>query len=252
MSGISKISAVIITLNEEKNIERCLKSLQGVADEIIVVDSGSTDQTLQLAQALGASIKHQKWLGYSAQKNKGNEWASHDWILSLDADECLSDALAQEIIQIKKNPQTARINRLTNYCGTWIKHGSWFPDKKIRFFNRMNAQWEGDIHEQIVFKQAEKIIDFRGLLLHYSYHETSEHWQQLHKFTTLTAQHAIKKGKQSNWVMMYLSPVWRFIRDYIIKLGFLDGAAGFQIARISAYGVYLKNKKMKSAKRVKQ
>lgn len=247
-----KISAVIITLNEEKNIERCLQSLLPVADEIVVVDSGSTDATLDLVKQFNARIFHQNWLGYSEQKNKGNNWASHDWILSLDADECLSDELCQELIKLKENPKTAILNRMTNYCGTWIKHGSWFPDRKVRFFNRTQSHWQGDIHEKILTNQTEKPHELKGLLLHYSYHQTSEHWLQLHKFTTLTAKHAIESGKKTNIIKLYLSPIWRFFRDYVFKLGFLDGSAGFQIARISAYGVYLKNKKMKSAKRVNQ
>jgi len=244
VSSVHKISAVVITFNEEKNIERCLKSLLAVVDEIILVDSGSTDQTQKLAQQLGAIVMQQNWLGYSAQKNKGNEWASHDWILSLDADECLSDALIKELIALKLNPQTAILNRLTNYCGTWIKYGSWFPDRKIRFFNRLNARWEGDIHEKVIFHEITKPIELRGLLLHYSYHNESEHWAQLEKFTALTAADAFAKGKKSSVLKQYLSPMWRFFRDYVVKLGFLDGSAGFKIARISAYGVFLKHQKI--------
>ena len=240
-----KLSVVVITLNEEKNLGRCLQSLKDVADEIVVVDSGSRDNTVEIANSFGAKVLHQNWLGYSQQKNLGNSHAENDWILSLDADECLSAELADELKNWKHNPMPAYLNRLTNYCGSWIRHGSWFPDRKLRLFNRKQAQWFGDIHERIEHQSKIKALNLKGLLHHYSYHTVQEHWKQLDKFTTLTAEKVFKEGKKSSVFSQYLSPIWRFIRDYVIKLGFLDGASGFAIARISAYGVYLKHKKIR-------
>jgi glycosyltransferase involved in cell wall biosynthesis len=240
-----KLSVVIITYNEEKNLSRCLQSLNEVADEIVVVDSGSQDKTKEVAISFGAKVFHQNWLGYSQQKNLGNSIAENDWILSLDADECLSTELADEIKKWKNNPVAAYLNRLTNYCGSWIRHGSWFPDRKLRLFNRKQAQWLGDIHERIEHHSKTKALHLKGLLYHYSYHTVQEHWKQLDKFTTLTAEKAFKEGKKSSLFSQFISPIWRFFRDYIVKLGILDGAAGFTIARISAYGVYLKHKKIR-------
>ena len=245
------ISAVIITLNEEFNIERCLASLQGIADEILIVDSLSTDRTKELAlQFPNVKFHTQQWLGYSAQKNFANNLASFDTILSIDADEVISDELKESILEIKQtkeNPlQVFEVSRLTNYCGHWIKHCGWYPDKKIRIFNRKMIQWQGDfVHETLSLPENAKIIHLKGDLLHYSYNNTSSHLQQLDRFTTLTAQEAHSKGKRTNLLGLYFRPKWKFLRDYIFKLGFLDGYAGYQVCKLSATATFLKYVKLK-------
>ena len=166
------ISAVIITKNEERNIRRCLESVKDVVDEIVVVDSLSTDATEEICRGYNVKFVKQQWLGYSDQKNYANGLASNDWILSIDADEQLSEELKTSINEIKKNDisedKVFSMNRLTNYCGKWIRHCGWYPDKKIRIWNRNVGSWSGEIHETIVFSAKTNEILLEGDLLHYS------------------------------------------------------------------------------------
>lgn len=245
------ISAVIITLNEEANISRCLASLQGVADEVIIVDSFSKDKTEEISKSFSfVRFYQQEWLGYSAQKNYANALATHDTILSIDADEALSEELTKSILQIKQSESESskvyEISRLTNYCGSWIKHCGWYPDKKIRIFSKSTIKWQGDfVHETLALPENTEIIHLKGDLLHYSYNNTSSHLQQLDRFTTLTAQEAHSKGKRTNLLGLYFRPKWKFLRDYIFKLGFLDGYAGYQVCKLSATATFLKYAKLK-------
>ena len=187
---MSEISAVIITLNEEKNIERCLQSLQGIVDEIIVVDSGSTDKTTEIAEKYSAIVLYKSWMGYSEQKNFGNDVARYDYVLSLDADEAISEELKKSILQIKKNSLNGvyGFSRLTNYCGTFVKHGGWYPDFKVRIFNRRKVKWTGHIHENLIGFTPDEIRKLEGDCLHYSYYNESEHWKQAEKFSVLAAE----------------------------------------------------------------
>lgn len=245
------ISAVIITLNEEFNIERCLASLQGIADEILIVDSLSTDRTKELAlQFPNVKFHTQQWLGYSAQKNFANNLASFDTILSIDADEVISEELKESILEIKQtkeNPlQVFEVSRLTNYCGHWIKHCGWYPDKKIRIFNRKMIQWQGDfVHETLSLPENAEIIHLNGDLLHYSYNTSFDHLERLNKYSSLAAKEAFKKGKKSSICGIWFRPKWRFFRDYILKGGILDGYAGYQVCKMSAYVTFAKYIKLR-------
>ena len=245
-----KISAVIITKNEERNIVRCLESLQGVADEIVVVDSGSTDCTEELCRGFELRFENHEWEGYSEQKNYANSLASNDWILSIDADEALSEELRQSLLKLKQTQvpdnQVFAVNRLTNYCGHWIHHCGWYPNRKIRLFNRTKKQWTGTIHE-ILTDTAEPTETqlLAGDLHHYSYHTVEDHIRQADKFTTLTAQEAYEKGKKASVVAIVFRPRWKFFRDYIFKGGFLDGYAGYQVCKISAFATFLKYSKLR-------
>lgn len=243
-----KLSAVIITFNEQKNIERCILSLEGVCDEIIVVDSFSTDSTKEIcAQFPQVQFYEHKWEGYSEQKNYAHTLVHNDYILSIDADEALSQQLKQSILQIKETStqnQTKAIafsvSRLTNYCGHWIHHCGWYPDIKIRIFHK-STLWQGTIHEILSFaSENPKIIRLEGDLLHYSYHSITDHLQQIDKFTALTSQEAYNKGKKVSVLGMIARSKWKFIRDYIFKGGFLDGHAGYQVCKLSAFATYLK------------
>ena len=237
------ISAVIITFNEEKNIGRCLQSLQGVADEVIVVDSGSTDKTEEICRQYGAKIICQKWLGYGAQKNFANTFAQHNYILSLDADEALSDTLKKSILEIKQGSpvDACSVNRLTCYCGQWIKHCGWYPDTKIRLWKKEKATWRLDeLHETIILNPNAAIQHLKGDLLHYSYYNISGHILQLNKFTEVGAREYLKKGKNVSVAKIVYKPVWKFIRDYFVKLGVLDGYYGFVICAISAFATFTK------------
>ncbi|MDR0566149.1 MAG: glycosyltransferase family 2 protein [Prevotellaceae bacterium] len=238
------ISAVIITFNEEKNIARCLQSLQGAADEVIVVDSGSTDRTEEICRQHGVKPIYQKWLGYGAQKNFANTFAQFPYILSLDADEALSDALKKSILEIKQSSSLVdaySVNRLTCYCGQWIKHCGWYPDTKIRLWKKEKATWSlEELHEKIILDPNAPIRHLKGDLLHYSYYSVSDHILQLDKFTEISAREYAKKGKKISAGKIIYKAAWKFIRDYFIKLGVLDGYYGFVICAISAFATFTK------------
>ncbi len=243
-----KVSSTIITLNEERNIERCILSLQKVSDEIIVLDSFSTDRTEEICQKLNVRFVQRKWSGYAASKNHLNSLASYDYILSIDADEVLDDALENAILEIKKKdkPQLYSVNRLTNYCGKWIKHSGWYPDVKLRLFPKESCQWEGEfVHEELSFPTDLEIIQLDGHLHHYSYYDYIDHRQRADKYSTLTAQKMNKAGKKASVLKPFLSGFARFVGMFIIKLGFLDGWQGFKIAQISAQSNVFKYKELR-------
>jgi glycosyltransferase involved in cell wall biosynthesis len=238
------LSVVLIAFNEGHHIAKCLKAAQEVANEIVVIDSGSSDNTVEVCKAHGARVITHPWLGYSAQKNFGNDQASFDWILSLDADEVLNERLIQSILKWKQAPQPACFKRMTNYCGTFIKHGGWYPDIKVRLFNRQETNWEGTIHEVLRGLSKENTLLLDGDCLHYSYYSVDQHYAQAEKFTTIQAADLFQQGKKSPWYKRLFSPVSKFVVDYFFRLGFLDGKAGFTVARISAYATHLKYKKI--------
>jgi glycosyltransferase involved in cell wall biosynthesis len=244
---MEKLSVVIITFNEEKNIGRCIDSVKDIADEIVVLDSFSADATASVCKKHEVRFIQRKWEGYSASKNAANRMAGYDWILSLDADEALSDELKRSIGSLKQvadKPQAAKFDRKTCYCGTWIRHGGWYPDTKIRMFDRRIAHWEGAIHETLIFSEPVRVIHLRGDCLHYSYYTVEDHLAQIENFTTLASKDLFLKKRKSTPEKRWLSPVAKFITDYFFKLGFLDGRAGYRIAKLSAYATYLKYKKL--------
>lgn len=236
-----QLSVVVITLNEEKNIGRCLASVQGVADDIVVVDSNSTDRTAEICKEFNVNFITKEWEGYAATKNYANAQAKHDWILSLDADEALSDELKASILKAKEGEMKAyQFNRLTNYCSKWIRHGGWYPDVKLRIFDRRKTRWEGIIHEVLVMDEGEQIGTLQGDLQHYSFHTIEQHVAQSHTFAKLKAQQIHAKGKRHNLLKVAFAPAWKFFQQYFLKLGFLDGYYGFVIAKISARAVALR------------
>lgn len=238
------LSVVLISFNEGHHIAKCLKAAHAVADEIVVIDSGSTDNTVEVCKAHGARVITHPWSGYSAQKNFGNDQASFDWILSLDADEVLDETLIQSILKWKHAPQPACFKRMTNYCGTFIKHGGWYPDIKVRLFNKQETKWEGTIHEVLRGLTKENTFLLEGDCLHYSYYSIEQHYAQAEKFTTIQAVDLFQQGKKSPWFKRVFSPISKFVVDYFLRFGFLDGMAGFTVARISAYATHLKYKKI--------
>ena len=252
---MKKISATIITLNEEDKIRQCLESLQGVADELVVVDSLSTDNTKSICEEFGVRFIEQKWLGYSEQKNLANNIASHDWILSIDADEVLSDELKKSILKIKNEERETKneelvysFNRLNNYCGKWIHHSGFYPDKKIRIWNRKIGKWEGIVHEVIKFSTKVKEVHLKGDLLHYSYSKPEDFEKQVFKFAEMRAQHYFDKGKKNAGLLSVVSPIFFFIKHYLIRLGFLDGKEGFVMCWVSAKATRHKYKTLKKLK----
>jgi len=245
---MKKLSVVIITFNEENNIERCLKSISSFADEIIVVDSFSTDKTKEICESYQVNFQQRKWTGYSDQKNFANNLATNDYIFSLDADEAVDSEMKNNIIEHKAKGFTGLYitNRLVNYCGKWIKHSTWYPDKKIRIFEKSMANWEGEyVHEELTFSESIPKIELKGHLEHYTYYNFKEHRERADKYSYLTAQKMYEKGKRAGITKPYLSAIARFISMYIIHLGFLDGFLGFKIAQISAQSNIVKYKELR-------
>jgi glycosyltransferase involved in cell wall biosynthesis len=242
-----KITATIITLDEERNIQRTIESLR-CSDEILIVDSGSVDRTVELAQKLGARVIEAGWPGYAAQKNWAAEQATHDWILSLDADEALSEALEAEIWNLKKKGPQAdayTMPRLAKYLGRWIFHSGWYPDRKIRLYNRSKARWVGSfVHESV--QVDGKIGHLDANILHFTCESLSEHMKTLERYTTLAAQElAASKAPIGRWQMLF-DPPWTFFRTYFLKMGFLDGLEGLIIAYMASFYTFLKYAKARN------
>lgn len=237
-----KISAIIITFNESKNIARCLQSLTDVVEEIVVVDSFSTDDTVAICKSFGVKIVQHPWIGYTAQKNFGNAQAQHSWVLSIDADEAVSEELKKSILKIKQQPTSDgyMLSRLTNYCGHWVRHGDWYPDVKLRLWNKALGHWQGHIHEEVTLSKPSRIGVLQGDLLHYSYYSVLDHVAQMLKFTELMAQDNVAKNKKSSLIKIIFSPCVKFVKGYFLRLGFLDGYHGFIIAKMSAHATFLK------------
>ncbi|MFO7830128.1 MAG: glycosyltransferase [Bacteroidales bacterium] len=238
-----KISAVIITLNEEKNIKRCIDSIINIVDEIVVIDSFSTDNTKKICESYHVKFYENKFLGYSAQKNYGITKANNPYILSLDADEALSERLKKSILEVKENWQydAYSFNRLTNYCGKWVRFGGWYPDRKIRLWDSRKGNWGGlKVHEKLIFNRRVRIKHLKGDLFHYSYYSMEEHVTQANKYSTILAQSYFENGKYISILGIILRSIWRFLRDYVIKLGFLGGLTGLHISLISSMEVFLK------------
>ena len=249
MERLPKISAVVITFNEEKNIERCIKSLLGLVDEIVVVDSFSNDNTVLLAKNLGAIVVQHAFEGYVEQKNYALKCANNNWIISLDADEALSEELKRSILQLNslEIDKVYSFNRLSNYCGQWIKHCGWYPDVKVRLINKVSGEWGGkNPHDKFISKTGIQSQHLKGDLLHYTFYTVEEHQKQIHKFSSISAQAYFEKGIRSNGFKIIFSPVSKFLRNYIIKLGFLDGYFGWVICTQSAKATYLKYVKLKN------
>ena len=241
------LSVVIITLNEEKNIGRCLDSVQDIADDIVVVDSFSSDKTEEICKQYKVNFIQRKWEGYSKTKNYAGGQAKHDWILSLDADEALSEELkiAISTVKLKSEKRLFKFNRLTNYCGKWIWHSGWYPDTKIRMFDRKKASWQGIIHEKLISTDEQEAQWLKGNCLHYTYYSVQEHIAQANKFSEIAAKELFMQGKRSNWILIVVKTVAKFIRNYFLKLGILDGYYGFVICRTTAYETFLKYYKLK-------
>ncbi|MCP4520092.1 MAG: glycosyltransferase family 2 protein [Cytophagales bacterium] len=244
-----QLSAVIITFNEERNIKRCLESVKDIADEIVVVDSFSKDQTKEICEKYSQlTFMENPFEGHIQQKNFAITQATKEYVLSLDADEELSKEAVKDILKIKQEGAKAdaySFHRLNNFCGTWIKHSGWYPDTKIRLFRKGVGQWTGqNPHDRYEIPSQNSCIALKSDILHYTVADLQEHIKQINYFTEIAAQELYKKGKKSSILKILLSPIIKFIRDYFIKLGFLDGFAGLLIARNSAHAKFLKYSKL--------
>jgi len=250
-----KLSAVIITFNEERNIAQCLQSLVGVADEIIVVDSFSTDQTKTLCNKFNVTFIEQKFLGYIEQKNFALAQASYNHVVSLDGDEALSESLQKSIIKLKANWQYDGYyaNRFNNFCGQWIKHSDWYPNKKLRVFDRRKAEWQGiNPHDTVqLFDSNATIGHLKGDILHQTYQTYSEFNQKTEYFSTIAAQAYFNKGKRAPLWKIIINPTWAFFKSYFLRLGVLDGFNGFVICVQTANITFLKYSKLRELHRNK-
>lgn len=237
------LSVTIICKNEEANIAKAVQSALW-ADEVLVIDSGSTDQTVALAQAAGARVIHNAWSGYGQQKNFAQQNAKHDWILNIDADEWISQALAKEIQEIFKGPTTPpfvtyRIPRRTYYLGRWIQHGGWYPNLITRLANRLHAKWtEPNVHEDLVTE--EPIGELKTPIEHNAFPSISDQILTNLRFSKLGSQDLSKKGQRPSYIKLLLKPVGKFLETYVLKGGFRDGLRGFIISVNAAHSMFLK------------
>src|SRR5579885_1860178 len=242
-----KISATIITFTEERNIARVIESLR-CCDEILVLDSGSQDRTVEIATKLGAHVVEASWHGYAAQKNIAAELAQHDWVLSLDADESLSEALEAEIWQIKKaGPKFDgyTVPRLAQYLGRWILHSGWYPDRKVRLYDRRRARWVGEfVHESVVVDG--RIGHLQSNILHFTCDSLSEHLRSLDRYTTLAEEQLMAQKADPGWGQLLFDPPWTFLKTFVLQRGFQDGMEGLAIAWMAAMYNFLKYAKARN------
>ena len=241
---MNKISATIITKNEGQNIERCLKSLQWV-DEIVIVDSGSTDETVEICEKYNCKIVKSEWFGFGKTKKIAVNSATNNWIFSVDSDEEVTHELEIAIKEILKNPEYRgyRINRKSYYLGKMINHCGWDSDYPLRLFNRENGNFnENDIHESVIVEGEVRKIESN--LLHYTYPTISSHLSRINRYSDIQAKELKKKGKHYSLFIVLFFGLNKFLKMYVWKLGFLDGKEGLILCTNSAYGIYLKYLKL--------
>jgi len=248
-----KISVAIITFNEEDNIKRCIDSVD-FADEIIVVDSLSSDNTCQIAKELGAKVIDQKFLGHIAQKQLAVDNCTNEWVLSLDADEELSKELKTEIQNLLALPleyDAYIMPRVSFHLGRWIRHGGWYPDAKIRLFNKNKAHWGGyNPHDKVIVDGS--VGKLEGDLQHYVFDDLRHNIDTNNSYSSIMASDLDKDGKQFSYLKLFLKPVGKFLEVYIYKRGFLDGMAGFIIAVGASYSMFLKFAKLWEIQKVQK
>lgn len=246
------ISLVIITLNEEDHIERCIRSVP-FADDVVVVDSFSTDRTVELAKAAGARVFQEKWRGFGPQKAFATEQARHPWILSLDADEALSPELASELQEkfASLDPEAGYLfPRRSFHLGRWINHGGWYPDYQLRLFNKDKSQWNSAaLHEKVEVKRRLKM---KKDLQHWVFDDLSDQVVTNDRYSTLGARQLASAGKRFSYFKLLTKPVSKFVETYIVKRGFMDGLPGFIISVGAAYSIFLKFAKLWEMERVQK
>ncbi|MBN2346941.1 MAG: glycosyltransferase family 2 protein [Candidatus Aminicenantes bacterium] len=246
------ISAVMITFNEEDRLPDALASLQGVADEIIVVDSYSTDRTVEIARAARAKVTQNRFEDYGRQKNFALSQAGREWILNLDADERVSPELKRALVELKEKGAPEHIvafaiKRKTYYLGRWIRHSGWYPDRKVRLFRRDSATWKGRIHERLEVRGA--VARLPGAILHFTYRDIGDQVHRLERYSSFQAEEIVRQGKHCLFPRLFLLPPITFLRHYLWRLGFLDGFPGLVIATISSWGTAMKYLKAIALKR---
>jgi glycosyltransferase involved in cell wall biosynthesis len=248
-AGRPRVALCVITKNEEAHIGECLASVTsvpGLVDEIVVLDSGSDDRTVAIAEAAGARVETHPFDGYIEQKNRAISLAESEWILAVDADERVSPELGAEMLEALAAPDLPAgfsMPRLTRYLGRWIRHGRWYPDRKVRLFSKARARWGGrNPHDHVRVDGPVRAL--RGDLLHYSYSSLADHARQVDSFTTIMAAEMRAEGRRGAFWRLLVHPPFTFVKGYLLQLGFLDGRAGFVVAVMGAYYVFLKYAKL--------
>lgn len=248
-----KISACIITYNEEENITACIESALELCDEVVIIDSNSSDKTRSIANRLKAKVYVQEFLGYRDQKNLAIDKAKHDWVLCLDADERLDNTSLVFLNQLKLDLDTKmkqqkiyayQFNRLTYYIYRWIRHSGWYPDSKIRLFNRQHIRWSGENIHEVVHCPKENLEVLKFDILHYSFNSISDHIKTLDKFSTNGAEAAFAKNKKSNLFIITSRSFWAGFRKIFLEFAFLDGVAGFILTGLSVAAAWAKYSKL--------
>lgn len=247
-----KISAVIITYNEEDRLGAALESLRGVADEVLVVDSNSLDRTAEIARAAGARVELHRFEDYGQQKNFAMGRASHEWVLNLDADERVSPELAGAIAALKEQGvedgiAAFAVKRRTFYLGRWIRHSGWYPDRKVRLFRRGGASWQGRIHEGLAV--AGRVAPLAGDILHFTYRDIGDHVRRLERYSGFQAEEIVRRRTRLLCLRLLVLPPVTFLRHYLWRLGFLDGFPGLVIALVQSWGTAMKYLKAIALKR---
>jgi len=244
---VPSLSVVLITKNEAANVRDCLRSVMW-ADEIIVVDSGSTDDTVSICKEMGAQVYvHADWPGFGPQKNRALGYASKGWVFSIDADERVTPELRDELIQAMKEEcaQGFYLPRQSQFCGTFIHHSGWYPDYVLRLFKRGAGKFSDSlVHESVLL--TGRTAKLKSPLLHYSYLTTDDVERKVEHYSTAAAQQMFQSGKRSNRLVAVLRAGWAFVRTYVLRLGVLDGSAGWNIARMNARTTYLKYRKLET------
>jgi glycosyltransferase involved in cell wall biosynthesis len=245
---MTPLSVAIITMNEEKNIGRCLQSVRDIADEIVVIDSGSSDRTKEICESFGVRFIVQPFLGFIGQKNFALDTTIHPHVLSLDADEALSPELKKSIEKEKEKgfPSAGySMNRLSWFCDEWIRHGSWYPDRKLRLVLKSAAKWGGmNPHDKLELASHSIENHLSGDLLHYTYYSLDEYILQGNKFSSIAAKAMFEQGKKASYFNLIWNPFISFLKNYFFRAGFLDGFNGYIIARQSASQTFLKYAKL--------
>jgi glycosyltransferase involved in cell wall biosynthesis len=244
---MDRISAVLITKDEARNVERCLASLAPVVDEIVVVDGFSTDDTVARCERLGARVVQHGWIGFGPQKNMANGLARHEWILSIDADEALDPFLQRALSEAKARGLHGvyEIARLNWYYGRFVRHGLEHPDRKVRLFPRSKVSWnESLVHEGLRLAEPLPVTRLDGHLLHYTYARIEEHVAKANRYTSLAAEDAFRRGVRPSLAKTFLSPLAVLVKAYLIKAGFLDGLHGLVLAALHANAAFLKQAKL--------
>ncbi|MCX8076553.1 MAG: glycosyltransferase family 2 protein [Aquificaceae bacterium] len=245
------LSVLILTKNEEDNIERVISSVKDIADEVVVVDSGSTDRTVDIARSLGAKVYYKEWQGYPQQLNYGIGLCSQDWVLILDADEEVSEELSRSIKRAVEKPEfdVYRLCRRTYYLGKFLKH-AWYPEWRVRLFKKGSVVFEGELHEKPVYKT--KVGSLKGDLYHYSYRNLQDQYVKTINYAYKMAQIMHKSGKRFRVYNLFFNPLWHFFKVYFLQLGFLDGFRGFLVASSTFIYTFLKYKFLYEVERLEK